>query len=65
MRRRANTPPLQLTLSLQRELTNQPTAQDSTALLQALADLLLGALGETVEEPATPEGGANDSEDHV
>jgi hypothetical protein len=45
-----------------------PIAQDTTVLLQALADLLLGALGEPIKEPASAThdaGGGDESEDHV
>jgi hypothetical protein len=55
----------QLVLSLEREVRAPPTAEKSEALLQALADLLLGALGHEVEELATESGGGNESEDHA
>jgi hypothetical protein len=68
MRRRSSPPAAQLALDLKREVTALPIAQDPTALLQALADLLLGALGEKVEVPtsaASNEGGADEPEDHA
>jgi hypothetical protein len=49
----------QLVLSLEREVRGPPVLQGSEVLLQALADLLLGALGHEVET-----GGGNESEDH-
>jgi hypothetical protein len=68
MRRRPRQPRAQLALDLRRETTAIRIAPDTSALLQALADLLLGALGEEVETPADTnqdQGGADDSEDHV
>jgi hypothetical protein len=59
---------VQLALDLKRETTALPIAQDPSALLQALADLLLGALGEQVEEPTSPtqdQGGTDEPEDHT
>src|SRR5437870_1923923 len=55
----------QLVLSLEREVRVPPIAQGSEALLQALADLLLGALGQEVEERASETGGADEPEDHA
>ena len=49
-----------------REVTALPIAQDTTVLLQALADLLLGALGEEAEAPvsaARDEEGADERKD--
>jgi hypothetical protein len=40
-------------LDLKREVKELPVPRDATVLLQTLADLLLGALGEPVEEPAS------------
>jgi hypothetical protein len=68
MRRQANPPTEQLALDLKREATALPIARDTTVLLQALADLLLGALGEEVESPvsaARDEEGADEPEDHA
>lgn len=68
MTRRTSPLPAQLALELKREATALPTAQDATALLQALADLLLGALGEQVEtrlSPTLDQGGADEPEDHA
>jgi hypothetical protein len=67
MRRRSSPPAAQLALDLTREATALPIAQDPTALLQALADLLLGALGERVADTTTAsEGGAaNELEDNA
>ena len=68
MPRQTAPPPLQLGLDLRRIELTPPIAEASTALLQALADLLLGALGEEVEDSndKTQTAGENDeSEDHV
>ena len=68
MRRRTSPRPAQLVLDLKRETKELPIPQDPTALLQALADLLLGALGEPIEQPARAardEGGADEPEDHA
>jgi hypothetical protein len=50
-------------LPLARETTMPPIAPQSKALLQAVADLLLGALGSAIEE-ASGKGGVHESEDH-
>ena len=50
MRRRTSPRPAQLVLDLKRETKELPIPQDATVLLQALADLLLGALGELIEK---------------
>lgn len=68
MRRQASPPTKQLALDLKREVTALPIAQDTTVLLQALADLLLGALGEEAEAPvsaARDEEGADEPKDHA
>jgi hypothetical protein len=55
-------------LDLKREVKELPVPRDATVLLQTLADLLLGALGEPVEEPASAahdEGGGDEPEDHA
>jgi len=55
----------QLTLYLKRREVDPVVAQASEAtLLQALADLLLGALGEDVEKGKNETGGVNELEDH-
>ena len=64
MRRYSSPPPAQLALDLRRETRELPIPQVSTAILQALADLLLGALGEVVETKDQAEGGGDESEDH-
>ena len=67
MPRQTALPPLQLGLELRRIEPTPPIAEASTALLQALADLLLGALGEEVEDcngKAQTAGGSDESEDH-
>jgi hypothetical protein len=67
MRRRTNPAAGQLVLDLKREVNELPVPQDATALLQALADLLLGALGAPVEPASTAcdEGGTDEPEDHA
>lgn len=68
MPRRTSPLPAQLALDLKRETTALPIARDPSALLQALADLLLGALGEQVQEPASAkqdQGGTDEPEDHA
>jgi hypothetical protein len=65
MRQQRSACPIQLVLSLQRDLKDLPIAQDSAALLQALADLLLGALGENVEETETAGESEHELEDHA
>jgi hypothetical protein len=63
-----NPPSTQLVLDLKREKKELPVPRDATVLLQTLADLLLGALGEPVEEPASAahdKGGADAPEDHA
>jgi hypothetical protein len=52
-------------LSLQRDPKDLPIAQGSVGLLQALADLLLGALGENVEETETAGESEHELEDHA
>lgn len=64
MQRNSSTLPAQLALDLRRETRELPIPQVSTAILQALADLLLGALGEVVEAEDQVEGGGNEPEDH-
>ena len=54
----------QLTLHLRRKV-DPPVGQASeAALLQALADLLLGALGEEVENRKSEMGGIDELENH-
>jgi hypothetical protein len=68
MRRRTSPAAGQLVLALKREVKELPVPRDATVLLQTLADLLLGALGEPVEEPASAahdEGGGDEPEDHA
>jgi hypothetical protein len=64
MRRQTALMRTQLVLPLARETTMPPIAPESKALLQAVADLLLGALGSAIEE-ASGKGGVHESEDHA
>jgi hypothetical protein len=68
MRRRTSPAAGQLVLDLKRETKDLPVPRDATALLQALADLLLGALGAPVEQSANAapdEGEGDEPEDHT
>jgi len=68
MRQRTNPAEGQLVLDFKREVKELPVPRDATALLQTLADLLLGALGAPVEESASAahdEGGGDEPEDHA
>lgn len=62
MRRR---PPRQLTLELRPRESLPLAAQGSPELVQALADLLLEALGGEVDEGAQAGGGGDAGEDHA
>lgn len=55
-------PPIQLTLSLAEEQRFRPVAHPPEGLLQALAELLLGALAAT---PALKEEACDELQDHA
>jgi len=55
----------QMTLSLAAPDRHQPIEETREALLDALADLLLEALGEEVDHHDCEPGGADESEDHA
>ena len=57
--------PLSLSRRRQYALASTETIDDDLGRLQALADLLLGALGEKVEETATAEESEHEPEDHA
>jgi hypothetical protein len=57
--------PRQLVLELAEERSLRVVAQRSPELVQALADLLLEALGEGADEEAQTMGGRDESEDHA
>lgn len=57
-------PPRQLILKLRPQESLPLVAQGSPELVQALADLLLEALGE-VDEEAQADGGRDAAEDHA
>jgi hypothetical protein len=57
--------PKQLVLELAHEGSLRLAAPSSPELLQALADLLLEALGEGADEEAQTSGGRDESEDHA
>lgn len=69
MNRRPHHPRNQMTMDLRRDPKVQLQVHDPAAVLQAIADLLLGALGEQVEDDATPttttERGSHELEDHI
>lgn len=62
MRRRS---PRQLVLELRSRESLPLVAQGSPELVQALADLLLEALGGEVDEEAQPDGGRDAAKDHA
>ena len=56
----------QLVLDLERTVAHPPTACGSKVLVEALADLLLEALGDRSATEATREtGGVDEPEDHA
>ena len=55
----------QLELALEREDRFRPVTHRPEGLVQALADLLLEALGEPRTERTSTNGGRDDSEDHL
>ena len=63
MRRRKFTAPAQLSLSLLPQPSVPQIEADSPTLLQAIANLLLEALGQAAE--ADRPGGADEPEDHA
>lgn len=69
MNRRPHHPSNQTTMDLRRDPKVQLQVHDPAAVLQAIADLLLGALGEQVEDDAasttTTELGSHELEDHI
>jgi hypothetical protein len=67
MKQRPPRPRDQLTLDLRRDPRVQPEIHDQAAVLQAIADLLLGALGTPVEDASnemTAEA-SHEREDHA
>ncbi|MPZ35370.1 MAG: hypothetical protein GEV13_31085 [Rhodospirillales bacterium] len=58
-------PPRQLILELRSRESLPLVAQGSPELVQALADLLLEALGGEVDEEAQADGGRDAAEDHA
>ncbi len=64
MRRQTALSRSQLVLPLERETTMPPIVPGSKALLQAVADLLVGALGSEKEEVSRKED-ADEPEDHA
>lgn len=55
----------QLVLDLVRVEALRPVTQPPEGLVQALADLLLEALGKEQEERTSTNGGRDESEDHI
>lgn len=64
MRRQTALSRSQLVLPLERETTTPPIVPGSKALLQAVADLLVGALGSEKKEVSRKED-ADEPEDHA
>ena len=62
MRRSQYLNPAQLVLELDREKSEPPFKGNPTGLVEALADLLLGALG---VERLTTTGGGDERQDHA
>jgi hypothetical protein len=62
MKRLRQRPPWQLVLSLERETRVPLATANSETLLQALADLLLEALGLKIEETESESGGGDEHE---
>jgi hypothetical protein len=65
MKRRANAARRQLALSLEREAKNQLPEETHQAVVTALADLLLEALGEPASRSVTEQGDDDESENHT
>jgi hypothetical protein len=55
----------QLMLSLERETKHLSAEHTREEIVQALAELLLEALGEDVDESTSARGGANESKDNT
>jgi hypothetical protein len=64
MKRTANAARRQLALSLDREIVNQIPEETQQAVIAALADLLLEALGEPASKAVSEQGGDHESEDN-
>jgi hypothetical protein len=65
MKRSSSVSRRQLALGLQCEPKHQPAEHTYEELVQALADLLLQALGEdAADQPASEPGGGDESQDH-
>ena len=68
MNRRPHHPRSQMAMDLRRDPKIRLQVHDPAAVLQAIADLLLGALGEQVEDDVTSqstERGSHELEDHI
>ena len=65
MKQGTNAARRQLALSLEREQTNLLPEETHQALITALADLLLEALGEATHQPASDQGDHDESENHL
>jgi len=55
----------QLTLNLESQKTQSPVIMDAKGLVEALADLLLEALGQLPAVTSTKKGGVDESQDHA
>lgn len=55
----------QLVLELERQNLQPPVGKDTKGLVEALADLLLEALGEQPTATSTEKGGVDEHQDHA
>ena len=65
MRRRKYQSRTQLALNLESQKTQPPVFKDAKGLVEALADLLLEALGQSPAVIPTEKGGVDESQDHA
>lgn len=61
----ANRSQMQFVLPLERQVTSPPLTHASSELVQALADLLLEALGAMASPANSGKGARDESEDHI
>lgn len=65
MRRRKYQSRTQLALNLESQKTQPPMVKDTKGLVEALADLLLEALGQLPAVISTEKGGVDESQNHA
>jgi hypothetical protein len=56
---------MQFVLELERQNPQPPVVKDMKGLVEALADLLLGALGQQPAVKLTEKGGVDEPQDHA